>query len=249
MKRMAFFVEGQTEQIFVNRLVRYLLGPKNTNIIQKKVKGGTNIPKQEITRHKSLARRPDYEVLIVDCGSDNRVKSEMLENLENLNENNYKFLVGLRDLYPLPLDELERLEKGLRFLPPRLRKLPAEFDVVVAVREIETWFLAETTHFEKINKRLTGDYINSKLGFNPWTMNAVSREHPADDLNEIYKLVGQSYAKRFNQTVKMVYKLDIKEILTTLRQKIEGINRLVAMIEEFRDMEDDDPDMDDEVYN
>lgn len=242
MKRMAFFVEGQTEQIFVNRLVRYLLGPKNTNIIQIKVKGGTNIPKQEITRHKSLARRPDFEVLIVDCGSDNRVKSEMLENLENLNENNYKFLVGLRDLYPLPLDELERLEKGLRFLPPRLKKLPAEFDVIVAVREIETWFLTETTHFEKINKRLSGDYIKSRLGFNPFNIDPISREHPADDLNEIYKLVGQSYAKKFNQTQKMVQKLDIKEITGTLRRKISGVNRLLSLIEKFRDMEDDDPD-------
>lgn len=246
MKRMAFFVEGQTEQIFVNRLVRYMLGPKNTNIIQKKVKGGTNIPKQEITRHMSLSRRPDYEVLIVDCGSDNRVKSEMLENLENLNDNNFKFLIGLRDLYPLPLEELDRLEKGLRFLPPRLKKLPAEFDVVVAVREIETWFLAETTHYEKIDKRLTGDYISKKLGFNPWTINPVSRVHPATDLNHIYRLVGQSYAKRFGQTLKMVHKLDIKQIMGPLRDKIKGVDRLISIIEQFRDLDDDDPDLIDE---
>lgn len=239
MKRMAFFVEGQTEQIFVNRLIRYLLGPKNTNIIQKRLRGGTNSPREEITRHMSLARNPDYEVLIVDCGADNRVKSEMLENMENLKQNNYQYLVGLRDLFPLPLEEYNRLNKGLQFLPPRLKKLPAKFEIIIAVREIETWFLAETTHFLKIDKRLTGEFIQRKLGFNPDVIDPIVRKHPAEDVNEIYRLVGQSYAKKYSQATKMVHSLDIKQIMGPLRGKIERLDRLLTVIEDFRSVSEE----------
>lgn len=240
MKRMAFFVEGQTEQIFVNRLVRYMLGPKNTNIIQRKLRGGTNAPRQEITRHISLARRPDYEVLIIDCGADNRVKSEMLENLENLHEHNYLYLVGLRDLYPLPLDELDGLSRGLRFLPPRLKNKVQRFEVVIAVREIETWILSEKTHFQKIDKRLTPEFIKQKLGFNIADLNPVDRIHPAADLDKIYKLIGQAYGKKFNQTTKIIHSLDIKQIMGPLRSKIPGLNTLITVIEDFRALVDDD---------
>lgn len=235
MRRMAFFVEGQTEQIFVNRLIRYLLGPKQTNIIQKRVRGGTNSPKEEITRHLSLSREPIYEVLIIDCGADNRVKSEMLENIENLSENNYQYLIGLRDLYPLPIEEYTLLHKGLQFLPQRLKKIPVRFEIVVAVREIETWFLAESTHFQKIDKKLTGEYIQKKLGFNPALIDPIVRKHPADDMNRIYQLAGQSYAKKYNQTAKIIHSLDIKQIMGPLRKRITGLNDLITVIEDFRE--------------
>lgn len=241
MKRMAFFVEGQTEQIFVNRLVRYMLGPKNTNIIQRKLRGGTNIPKQEITRHASLARQPDYEVLIVDCGADNRVKSEMLENLENLHDKKYKYLIGLRDLFPLPLSELQVLGRGLQFLPPRLKNRVQKFEVIVAVREIETWFLAEKTHFQKIDKRLTPDFIKKKLGINIVELNPIESVHPAADLDRIYKLVGLSYGKRYTQTAKLIHTLDIKQIMGPLRDSLQSLDRLISVIENFKALADDDP--------
>lgn len=240
MKRMAFFVEGQTEQIFVNRLVRYMLGPKNTNIIQRRLRGGTNSPRQEITRHASLARKPSYEVLIIDCGADNRVKSEMLENLENLHENNYCFLIGLRDLYPLPLEEFEPLYKGLQFLPPRLKNKADKFEVVIAVREIETWILSEKTHFQKIDKRLTPDFIQKKLGFDITKLAPLARVHPAADLDKIYKLVGQAYGKKFNQTAKIIHTLDIRQIMGPLREQLKGLDRLISIIEEFRELEEDE---------
>lgn len=245
---MAFFVEGQTEQIFVNRIIRYMLGPKNTNIIQRKLRGGTNMPKQEITRHASLALRPDYEVLIVDCGADNRVKSEMLENLENLHDKNYKYMVGLRDLYPLPLEELQVLSKGLLFLPPRLKNKVEVFDVVIAVREIETWFLSEKTHFQKIDKRLTNEFINKKLGLNLAEVNPLERWHPADDLDRIYKLVGQSYGKKYAQTAKIVHTLDIKQIMGPLRGQLQSLDRLISIVEDFRALADDDIDEEDDLY-
>lgn len=234
MKRIAFFVEGQTEQIFVNRLIKEILGTQHINIIQKQFRGGVSIPKVEIVKNSSFSRNPKYEVLIFDCGSDNRVKSEILYNIENLRKNGYEMIVGLRDLYPIPIDDLEKLEKGLRYLPNKLKGEAQHFDVVIAVHEIEAWFLAETSHLKKIDKRLTGRLIKEKLGFDPYTTDAQTRIHPAKDLDDIYRLVGRSYTKRYNTTTRIVNKLDFNSIRFNLRYEIPSLDRLLKIIEDFK---------------
>lgn len=234
MRRIAFFVEGQTEQIFVNRLAKDILGVEYTNIIQKQYSGGVNVPKQEIVRSLSLSRSPRYEILIINCGADNRVKSEIMENLINLRERGYEKIVGVRDLYPLPIDDLERLEKGLRFLPNHLKDEAAYFDVIVAVHEIETWFLAETSHFKKVDKRLTGHFIRQHLNFNPFTDDMTQREHPAKDLDDIYRLVGKSYTKRYWQVSKLVNRLDYRFIRTDLRYNIPALDKLICFVEKIK---------------
>ncbi|SHF70982.1 DUF4276 family protein [Dysgonomonas macrotermitis] len=234
MKKIAFFVEGQTEQIFVNRLVKEIIGSSNVTVIQKKISGGTNAPKREFVRSYSISRKPTFTALIYDCGSDNRVKSEILDNIKSLRESGYNCIVGLRDLYPLPIDELPRLEKGLKFLPYSLRELNNPFDIVIAVREVETWFLAETSHFMKIDKRLTGRFIERHLGFDPYNIDPVSREHPSEDLNRIYKLVGKSYTKKHWQVEKLVSRLDFNKIRRDLRPKIPALNTLITTIESVK---------------
>ncbi|MDR1882585.1 MAG: DUF4276 family protein [Prevotella sp.] len=234
MKRIAFFVEGQTEQIFVNRLIREILGTRQINIIQKQFRGGVNIPKVEIVKNSSFSRNPEYEALIFDCGSDNRVKSEILDNMETLRKNGYEMIIGLRDLYPLPIDDLEKLEKGLRFLPRKLKDDARYFDIIIAVHEIEAWFLAEASHFRKIDKRLTGRFIKEKLGFDPYTDDPQSRVHPAKDLDNIYRLAGKSYTKRYNATIRVVNKLDFNNIRFYLRYNIRPLDRLLKVIENFK---------------
>jgi len=234
MKRIAFFVEGQTEQIFLNRLVKEMLGVNQTNIILKQFRGGMNIPKQEIyiTRTKSL--RPRYEVLISDCGSDNRVKSEILDNIANLRNSGYSLIIGLRDLYPISIEQLPKLEKGLRFLPNKLKQYNDCFDIIIAVHEIETWFIAEVNHLRKVDKRLTGRFIKEHLGFDPYVVNPESRVHPAKDLDNIYRLVGKSYTKRHWQVQKLVNRLDINYLRNHVRYDIEPLNRVMDILENFK---------------
>lgn len=234
MKRIAFFVEGQTEQIFVNRLIKEILGTNQINIIQKQFRGGVNIPKQEIMRNSAFSRDPQYEVLIFDCGSDNRVKSEIIDNIESLRKKGYEMIIGLRDLYPLPIADLEKLEKGLRFLPKHLKCDEQYFDIIIAIHEIEAWFMAETNHFRKIDKRLTGRFIKERLGFDPYITDPQTRVHPAKDLNNIYRLVGKSYTKRFNATIRVVNKLDFNNIRSYLRYDIRSLDRLLSVIEAFK---------------
>jgi hypothetical protein len=235
-RRIAFFVEGQTEQIFVNRLIKEILGTQQINIIQKQFRGGVNIPKQEIVRNSSFSRNPKYEILIFDCGADNRVKSEIIENIVNLRSRGYEMIIGLRDLYPIPVGELGKLEKGLRFMPHRLKSESQYFDIIIAVHEIEAWFLGETNHYVKIDKRLTRRFIRERLGFDPYTINAEERVHPAKDLDNIYRLVGKSYTKRYGQTQRVVNKLDISNMRNNVRYEMESLDRLIDVIETCREV-------------
>lgn len=237
MKRIAFFVEGQTEQIFVNRLVREILETNHVNIIQKQFRGGASVPKQEIVINRSFSRKPRYEVLIFDCGSDNRVKSEILDNIVNLRNNGYNLIVGLRDLYPMSIDELDKLEKGLKFLPVKLREEAPYFDIVIAVHEIEAWFLAETNHYQKIDKRLTPKLIKKHLTFSPFTSDMEMRFHPAKDLDDIYHLVGKSYTKRYGQTQRIVTKLDFHNLLNNVAYTSNSLGKLVRIIRGFKNNE------------
>jgi hypothetical protein len=238
MKRIAFFVEGQTEQIFVNRLVKEILGPDQVNIIQKQFRGGANVPKQEIVRNSSFSRNPRYEILIFDCGSDNRVKSEILDNISNLRSKGYEMIVGLRDLYPIPIDDLDRLEKGLRFLPDNLKTNAPYFDIIIAIHEIEAWFMAETNHFRKIDKRLTGRFIKERLRFDPYSINPELRVHPAEDLDNIYRLVGKSYTKKYNTTLRIVNKLDFNNIRHQVRYDVGSLDKLLKVIEQLKGHKD-----------
>lgn len=234
MRRIAFFVEGQTEQIFLHRLIKEVVGTQFTNIIQKQRWGGVNMLKPEIVRELSISRKPRYEVLIFDCGSDNKVKSEILDNIKNLRRKDYYKIIGLRDLYPIPIHELDKLKKGLKFLPNSYKEEANYFDIIIAIHEIEAWFIGEVNHFKKVDKRLTGDFIRKHLGFDPFTENPEKREHPAKDLNDIYRLVGKSYTKRYWQVQKLVNRLDFNYIRNYMRHDFESLDRLLDVIDDFK---------------
>jgi len=140
----------------------------------------------------------------------------------------------LRELYLLLIDKLPRLEKGLNFIPQDKHHYKDFFDIIIAVHEIETWFLAETNHFVRVDKRLTGRYIEKHLGFNPYLINPLARVHPSLDLNRIYKLAGKSYTKKYYQVEKLVNKLDFNNIRRNVRHKIPSLNALITQIERFK---------------
>lgn len=234
IKKIALFVEGQTEQIFMIRFVQEFLGKDNVYIIIKRSRGGTNIPKQEIVRTRLIGRKPKYMVLICDCGADNRVKSEVMDNANSLKEAGYKHIIGIRDLYPLSEDNLKRLTDGLNFLPHRLNNLHNLLTFIVMVQEMETVFLDESSHLLKVDKRLNGHFIKRRLGFDPFHENAITRKHPSSDLNSIYKLVGKSYSKKYWQVKKLVNKLDFNNIKNRVRYDLLALNHLFRIFEDVK---------------
>ncbi|EGQ9938816.1 DUF4276 family protein [Vibrio vulnificus] len=235
MKKLAIFVEGQTEQIFVHNLVKQIAGTKNLTIRTDKIKGGTNVPKQIHNLEVFDAEEEvKFYVLIRDCAGDSRVLAEARDQYESLKASNYEKIIGLRDLYPDGLDKLEGINNSIsKFMKTFVDEERLPLNIVIAVKEIESWFLAEHNHFEKIDPKLTHEHIKEKLGIDVITTQAEQYDNPADTLHVIYKLVDLAYKKRKNQAVRTVESLCYETIYLELKDSIDSLRSLVSDVDDF----------------
>ncbi len=232
MKKLVVFVEGQTEQIFVERLLEEAAGKNNIQIEKRQATGG-----QATQRKLKLisASTPDsshkFFAQIVDCGADDRVKSDIVERYEGLVSAGFETIVGIRDVYPTCLyADIQKFRRGLQF---RVKTRPVEVVFVLGVMEIETWFITEYTHFQRLNSALTPDLIRARLGFDPRTDDIQLRNHPADDLNNIYHLVGLSYKKDRYRVQRTVDVLDYERMYCELPSRLPDLKTLVSVIDQF----------------
>ena len=100
IKKIAFFVEGYTEQYFLEKLLFEIFSERKISIEIQKMKGGKNIP---ITfsgiKSTVITESTEYFVLIYNCGGDSNVKSYILERRLDLAKADYTKIVGLRDIF------------------------------------------------------------------------------------------------------------------------------------------------------
>ncbi len=233
MKKLAFFVEGQTEQLFVQALVETCAGEKNVQINSKRGNLGRKYERifMEIDA-KKIGTGEDYFVLIVDSGSDGGVISDIRDRFDSLVLSNYSMIVGLRDVRPsFSRNEIKKLQDGVRSSIITLTKIPVHF--YLSIMEIESWFLAENTHFLRIDSRLTKKRIISELGFFPNDKNVESREIPSDDLAKIYNIVNIHYNKSRKTVQKVIDSLDFKKIVDLHSSEIKNLGGVVSVLIDF----------------
>jgi len=227
-RKLAIFVEGQTEQIFTKKLVSEIAGKKNVAFEESKFHGQKLI---NITLTKNEGDgEPSSFVLIVDCGRDEHVKSVILEQRQSLIDNGYEFVIGLRDLHPYSREEYADLEMGMRTRVPT-NGLPIEF--VIAIMEVEAWFIQEWNHYEKIDKGLTNQKITCGAGFNPESDNAENVLLPSDTLNKVYQLVGKCYKKKKVKVERTVEALDYENLYEHVRVLLPQLNQFISHIDNF----------------
>ena len=235
MKKIAFFVEGQTEMYFINRLMIEIAGQKNISIKLKQFYGGKTIPKVELhkaqTSSYSEPISPKYEALIYDCTGDNRVQSDILDNISSLAASGYDSIIGIRDLYPLT--DLNRVKSAINFVKVQNSPLPINYEIVVATNEVEAWFISECNHFLCIHPSLTATFINTNLGFNPCTDDISLRTNPASDLSNIYRLVGMRYNKTKANVERTVECIDYSNLYLSVRNRATDLNELMDLIDDF----------------
>lgn len=231
MKKLAIFVEGQTEQIFVDKLLTEIAGEKNIFISQQKYITQLN-GKRSLTEISASSRMPGqkYYVLIRDCEGDVTVKSEILDACNGLSAKGYQKILGLRDVFPISLSQVAKLEAGLR---GGLEGTSIPISIMLAVMEIEAWFLAETSHFTRIDPALTLDFIRERLSFDPSTENVEARPHPSKDLDDIYKLVRKSYKKKKATVQWTVELLDYSALYFVLRERVARLKQFIDEINVF----------------
>ncbi|HHQ4773730.1 TPA: DUF4276 family protein [Aeromonas veronii] len=231
MRKLAIFVEGQTEQIFIKRLIEEIAGKKNLTIQLDRLQGGASSPRVAIDEILiSSQEETKYYVLIRDSSNDSRVVSDVKDNIYNLEREGFEKVIGLRDLYPITLDELEDVEFSSNYVIP---KDSIAFNIVVAVREIETWFIAEINHYEQIHNDLNLNVINNQLNINLDSIDVETIEHPSVTLHEIYNLVGFAYKKSRKHVERTVDALDMENTYFNLRDDLSSLATLINEIDEF----------------
>jgi hypothetical protein len=231
MTKLAIFVEGLTEQLFIDRLITEIAGAKHVRIEKRKARGG-QCGARKMTLIDAVApnNAHKYFVLIVDCGSDNRVASDLREQYDSLCRSGYSAIIGLRDVYPVDRADIAKLAAGLRY---KVKTKPVDPLFVLAVMEIEAWFLAEHTHFQRIDPALAMENIKQAVGFDPSVDDMEQRARPAQDLDTIYRIVGSSYVKRRETLQRTVQVLDVIRFYLDLTNRLPSLRDLITAIDQF----------------
>lgn len=230
MKRIAFFVEGYTELLFVEKLIEEMAGKNNVTIERGLIKGGKSIPRQlTVFNAKNVISGCTYYVLILNCQGDHQVKTRMREEHKNFTDSGYEKIIGIRDVRPdFQHFEIPRLQTTMQCdFDPAL--IPVE--IILSTMEFESLFLGETTHFEKIDPVITVDAVKTKLGFDPISDDMELRLEPATDLANCYAIAGKIYSKeRVQDTINA---LDFDRIYVEQPQRYQSLLRLTSNIDSF----------------
>lgn len=190
LKRIAIFVEGHTELNFVEKLLIEIAGANKVEI--RKIDVITNQGEiKKISAH-SASHNLDYYVLLVNCRGDARVASEIRDNYPRLSSLGYTLVIGLRDVFPKRHYEIPRIRQAIQKYSPK-GSLPVE--IFLSILEIESWFIAENTHFLKISPRLTAINIKKYAGVDI-NKNPAQLSAPAKTLSKIYRVAGKTYNKQ-----------------------------------------------------
>lgn len=236
MKKIAFFVEGPTEADFVKWYLKKVTSQRGL-ITVKEFSGGKSTPRVYTQTYSDNAGS-DYFVDIYVSGADNRVNSDILDNLSSLATSGFSAVIGLRDLRGQKTDgsmfslaDLPGVERANQLLfsgktPP--------VTPIVAVMEIETWFMAETNHYPKIDPSLTQALITAKagvLGVNPYTDDLTQVAQPAEKLNDIYHLVGKAYGKSAAHRQRTINALDYANLYNNVPARLVKFDEFVKIVD------------------
>ncbi|MBF0338047.1 MAG: DUF4276 family protein [Nitrospirae bacterium] len=207
MIKIAFFVEGQTERIFVEKFLdEYITRNKYELSVQKNI--GNNKSAQKIFERKNPYAK--FYVLIHEVGNDEKVNITIREKAETMIKNhNYSYIIGLRDLYNPRYPDPHRRKQEIRdklinafYKPFDECNYKDKIKYILAIMEIEAWFLLDKDFFVKmtdnppevtriLDKENTEDY-----------------ERPAKVIERLYRFSDKEYGKHKDDSYKIIYHLD-----------------------------------------
>jgi hypothetical protein len=229
MTKIAIFVEGQTEMLFLDRLIHELATESGLAIEHAEGTGGaTYARRMKILKRLTIQPHHRYYVLIVNCAGDSNVKSDIIERYEGLKRAGYSAIFGLRDVYGMfRYEDVARLRSLLNVGMP---KGDPPIHLFLAIMEIEAWLLAEYTHFARFDPTLTMHRIRKQMGFDPVNDDLEHRWHPAEDMDRIYRLVGARYTKQRNNIERTLDLLDYRFFISNVSRRFSDAARLISLL-------------------
>ena len=230
MKKLIAFVEGQTELGYLESLLVHA-GRDHRLGVQKHDAADTKSANSVISRiaFGSSPEELTHFAVILDVKGEGGVLSRLIENYSQLAKS-YDYIITLRDVYPQSGKLATRKRRAMK---SRQRAGAPGARMIFAVQEIETWFIAEDSHFERIDERLTSDMIKKNTGYDPSADHPQSITHPAQLLGYIYSLVGMGWKKKWYQIERTVAVLDHSYMESRNRQRLFGYRLLCSIMDEY----------------
>jgi len=229
-KKIALFVEGQTEMIFLSEMVNQVFGEKKVKIVVHKIQGTYN--KIIINKFETDIAK-EYFFLLYNCGTDERVKSTIKDNYQKLQQANFIHIIGLQDLF-----NPQRKKKGLddkKFQETINADIPQAIPAKIyfAIQEIEAWFIAEETHYQRISSTLSMEKVNTIARIDVQKEDTEIIPHPTIILNEIYKAGGRKKGYSKNEFVikDVVGKLDFSNLYLIVRKRNNSLNEFLTCLD------------------
>ena len=228
MKKIALFVEGQTEQIFAEKLIREVIGRYGFFIEKYKFMGGKKTARKPLllTSHDTY-ENSEYYFVIYDCGGEGKVQSDIRDSLDSLREESFSLVIGIRDVFPET--NIAKVRQYLYFGVPANSDIPVK--IILAVNETEAWFLAEETHYPKIAKKLSLETANEIAGIDISSDSTEIIPHPSDILKQVYIRGGTTYDKSREKVERTINALDYENMYVNVRNRNSSLNELLTCLD------------------
>jgi len=227
MKKIAIFVEGHTEQAFITKLISEILTRNTYSITSVEFSGPKKARRIAIINASTIDSNHSYYFMIYNCRSDSSVKSDIIEQYSNLVAASYNAIIGIRDVFPNV--DIEKLRKYILFGFPKILKI--SINIILAVMEIESWFIAEENHYANINPKLNRQIAEGYIGFDILTTSSEAIHHPAEILNNIYHHVNYAYKKKAKQIQRTVDAIDYSNLYCAVRNRNNSLNEFLVAFE------------------
>ena len=212
MKKIAIFVEGQTELIFVRE---YLLKQFEYQGIDVECRNLFRDEKIQSAEYDFPNAEADVHFQIINVGNDTSVLQRILKREQLLWNAGYQRIIGLRDMYSG--DYIEAMKQPREIKPELNYKFiegtnktieekaikPQNIKFHFAIMELEAWFLGIPNLWER--KGISNQSIKEKLGFN---LSEIDPEttflHPAETIKDILKIINEPYRKQASEVESLV---------------------------------------------
>jgi len=242
------FVEGQTERLFIDKILQKYYASNDIHIpIFNHPARNSYIKNENEKLRKIYANplKPKCCFFIYDCEGVSSIPSKMSEILNKLPTwRNFNYVITLRDLskalgktkistktHAEILEAINKIKIRILHKDGYNYKWIDRTAHFFAVMEIEAWFLKEYSFLIKINNSLTQDNIKQKLKINLLNDDVELYPKPSKTLDDIYNLANLKYDKNKDEVIKIISMIDYKSLFTYVRKNMPHLHNFLEFID------------------
>ena len=216
--KIAVFVEGQGELIFIRNLLYHINDPAKLSFecFRLHARSQQEVPYEYKNPNASVHFK------IINVGNDERVLDAILENENRLFKQGFHKIIGLRDMYSKAYRKKSKNaidnEVTQQFIEAVATVIagmnnPNKIHFHFAIMELEAWWLSMYNLFAKIDDQLTVSFIEKHLGYNLANIDPEKRFfHPSIEIDKIFQLIESNYNKHFSDVESITSNIDSEDI-------------------------------------